>query len=73
MQPVSVDTNVLVRGPLEDDPDQHLLARNLMAAASQGQGLVVSTFDQVPQREGWGASPASLLEARDPGGSAGRP
>jgi|GEM_PF-387758 predicted nucleic-acid-binding protein len=147
MHPVSVDTNILVRGPLEDDLDQHLLARNLMEAASRGQGLVVSTFavlemawvlrarriprpdvarvirtlmaaegvtvthaeilhqalarfeagkadlgeclicadgqacgarsfatfDQVPQREGWGASPASLLEARDPGGSAGRP
>lgn len=145
MQPVSVDTNVLVRGPLEDDPDQHLQARNLMAAASQGQGLVVSafavlemawvlrarkiprpdvarvirslmasagvtvthaellhqalarfeagradlgeclicadgqasgarsfaTFDQVPQREGWGVSPASLLAS--PEASADRP
>jgi predicted nucleic-acid-binding protein len=136
MQPVTVDTNILVRGPLGDDPDQHLLAKNLMQAASKGQGLVVSafavlemawvlrarkiprrdvarvirtlmesegvtvthaellhqalarfedgkadlgeclicadgqafgarsfaTFDQVPQSEGWGASPASLLE-----------
>jgi len=44
MHPVSVDTNVLVRGPLDDDPDQHLLARNLMTAASQGQGLIVSAF-----------------------------
>jgi predicted nucleic-acid-binding protein len=137
MQPVSVDTNILVRGPLGDDPDQHVLAKKLMEAASKGQGLVVSafavlemawvlrarkiprkdaarviralmdsqgvtvthaellhqalarfeegkadlgecliwadghasgarsfaTFDQVPQSEGWGASPASLLEA----------
>jgi len=136
MQPVSVDTNILVRGPLGDDPDQHLLAKNLMQTASKGQGLVVSafavlemawvlrarkiprkdvarvirtlmesegvtvthaeilhqamarfeegkadlgeclicadgqafgarsfaTFDQVPQSEGWGSSPASLLE-----------
>jgi predicted nucleic-acid-binding protein len=136
MQPVSVDTNILVRGPLGDDPDQHVLAKNLMQTASKGQGLVVSafavlemawvlrarkiprkdvarvirtlmesegvtvthaeilhqamarfeegkadlgeclicadgqafgarsfaTFDQVPQSEGWGSSPASLLE-----------
>lgn len=137
MPPVSVDTNVLVRGPLGDDPGQHSLAKSLMEAASQGPGLVVSafavlemawvlrarklprkdvarvirtlmeaqgvtvthaetlhqalvrfeegkadlgeclicadgqafgarsfaTFDQVPQVEGWGTSPASLLEA----------
>jgi len=137
VHPVSVDTNILVRGPLGDDPDQHSLAKKLMEAASKGQGLVVSafavlemawvlrarkiprkdvarviralmdsegvtvthaellhqalarfeegkadlgeclicadghafgarnfaTFDQVPQSEGWGASPASLLEA----------
>lgn len=137
MQPVSVDTNVLVQGPLGDDPEQHRLAKTLMETASKGQGLVVSafavlemawvlrarkiprkdvarvirtlmesegvmvthagilhqalarfedgkadlgeclifadgytvgarsfaTFDQVPQSEGWGASPASLLEA----------
>jgi len=135
MQPVSVDTSVLVRGPLGDDPGRQALARSLMEAASKGQGLVVSafavlemawvlrarkiprgdvarvirtlmeaegvtvthaellhqalarfeagkadlgeclvcadgqafgarsfaTFDQVPQDEGWGASPASLL------------
>jgi predicted nucleic-acid-binding protein len=137
MQRVSVDTNIVVRGPLGDDPDQHLLAKNLMEAASKGEGLVVSafavlemawvlrarkiprkdvarviqslmesegvtvthaeilhqalarfeegkadlgeclicadgnafgarifaTFDQIPQSEGWGASPALLLEA----------
>ena len=136
MQPVSVDTNILARGPLGDDPEQGEWARRLMAEASQGAGLVVSafavlelawvlrakkvprgrvaqvirtlldvegetvtqaeilrqalvrfeagaadlaecliqadgrahgarifaTFDQVPQREGWGASPADLLK-----------
>jgi predicted nucleic-acid-binding protein len=136
MLPVSVDTNVLVRGPLGDDPEQHALAESLMEAGSRGQGLVVSafamlemawvlkarriprkdvarvlrtlmesqgvtvthaeilqkalarfqegkadlgeclifedgqasgarifaTFDQVPRSEGWGASPAQLLE-----------
>jgi len=44
MQPVSVDTNVLVRGPLGDDPDQQRLAQRLMDAASRGPGLVVSVF-----------------------------
>ena len=44
MQPVSVDTNVLVRGPLGDDPDQQRLAQGLMEAASKGPGLVVSAF-----------------------------
>jgi len=44
MQPVSVDTNILVRGPLGDDPDQHLLAKKLMETASKRQGLVVSAF-----------------------------
>jgi len=44
MQPVSVDTNVLVRGPLGDDPGRQALARSLMEAASKGQGLVVSAF-----------------------------
>ena len=137
MQPVSVDTNILVRGPLGGDPDQQVLARRLMESASKEPGLVVSafavlemawvlrarkiprqevarvlrtlleaqgvtvthaeilhlalarfeeggadlgeclicadghahgarsfaTFDQVPQREGWGSSPSSLLGA----------
>ena len=44
MQPVSVDTNLLVRGPLGDDPGQQALARSLMEAASRGPGLVVSAF-----------------------------
>jgi len=44
MQPVSVDTNVLVRGPLGDDPDQQARAKRLMEAASLGPGLVVSAF-----------------------------
>jgi predicted nucleic-acid-binding protein len=44
MQPVGVDTNILVRGPLGDDPRQHALASGLMEAASKGQGLVVSAF-----------------------------
>ena len=44
MQRVSVDTDVLVRGPLGDDPDQQLLAKALMEAASRGPGLVVSAF-----------------------------
>jgi predicted nucleic-acid-binding protein len=133
--PVGVDTNLLVRGPLGDDPVQAGLAQSLMESASRGPGLVVSafavlemawvlrsrkvpranvvravralleaegvvvthsgllreairrfetgtadlgeclmnvdgqaagagsfcTFDQVPQREGWGQDPASLL------------
>ena len=44
MQPVSVDTNILFRGPLGDDPDQAFLAKNVMEAASKGQGLIVSAF-----------------------------
>jgi predicted nucleic-acid-binding protein len=44
MQPVSVDTNVLVRGPLGDDLEQQRLAQALMEAASRGPGLVVSAF-----------------------------
>ena len=44
MQPVSVDTNLLVRGPLGDDPEQQALAIRLMEAARRGPGLVVSTF-----------------------------
>ncbi len=44
MQPVSIDTNVLVRGSLGDDPGQLHQARSLMEAASQGQGLIVSVF-----------------------------
>ena len=44
MQPVSVDTNILVRGPLADHPDQHGWAKKLMEAASKGPGLVVSAF-----------------------------
>ena len=44
MQPVSVDTNVLVRGPLGDDPDQQDEAQRLLEAASGGPGLVVSVF-----------------------------
>jgi predicted nucleic-acid-binding protein len=44
MLPVGVDTNLLVRGPLGDDPDQQRLARQVMAAASRGPGLVVSVF-----------------------------
>lgn len=44
MQPVSVDTNILARAPLGDDPGQQLSARRLLEAASQGQGLVVSAF-----------------------------
>ncbi|MGA2079303.1 MAG: type II toxin-antitoxin system VapC family toxin [Holophaga sp.] len=136
MQPVSVDTNLLVRGPLGDDPAQQSPARRVMEGASKGDGLVVSafaviemawvlrarkiprndvarairtlmdsegvtvthaevlfqalaryeegeadlgecliwadgqasgarifaTFDQVPQEEGWGVAPASILE-----------
>jgi predicted nucleic-acid-binding protein len=44
MQAVSVDTNVLARGPLGDDPEQQRLARRLMDAAAKGPGLVVSAF-----------------------------
>ena len=44
LQPVGVDTNILVRGPLGDDPGQQVLAQSLMEAASKGQGLVVSAF-----------------------------
>jgi predicted nucleic-acid-binding protein len=44
MQPVSVDTHVLVRGPLGDDLEQQRLAQALMEAASRGPGLVVSAF-----------------------------
>jgi predicted nucleic-acid-binding protein len=44
MQPVSVDTNILVRGPLGDNAEQQVLARSLMEAASKGLGLVVSAF-----------------------------
>jgi predicted nucleic-acid-binding protein len=44
MQPVSVDTNLLVQGPLGDDPDQQRLAQSLMEAATRGPGLVVSAF-----------------------------
>jgi len=44
MQPVNVDTNLLVRGPLGDDPEQQILAQRLMEAASAGPGLIVSAF-----------------------------
>lgn len=44
MLPVGVDTNVLVRGPLGDDPEQQAAAIRLMEAASRGAGLVVSAF-----------------------------
>jgi predicted nucleic-acid-binding protein len=44
MQPVSIDTNILVRAPLGDDPGQQRLAKDLMESASQGPGLVVSVF-----------------------------
>ena len=44
MKPVGVDTNLLVRGPLGDDPIQGAVARNLMEAASQRGGLLVSAF-----------------------------
>lgn len=44
MLPVSVDTNLLVQGPLGDDPEQQLLAQRVMEAASLGPGLVVSAF-----------------------------
>jgi predicted nucleic-acid-binding protein len=44
MQAVSVDTNLLVRGPLGDDPEQQALAVRLMEAARTGPGLVVSAF-----------------------------
>ena len=44
MQPISVDTDLLVRGPLGDDPAQQLVAQSLMEAASRGAGLVVSAF-----------------------------
>jgi predicted nucleic-acid-binding protein len=44
MLPVGVDTNVLVRGPLADDPDQQCQAKSLMEAAARGPGLVVSAF-----------------------------
>ena len=44
MLPVGVDSNLLVRGPLGDDPDQQRLARQVMEAACQGPGLVVSVF-----------------------------
>ncbi len=44
MQAVTVDTNVLVRGPLGDDPAQHKQAQELMAQACAGAGLVVSAF-----------------------------
>lgn len=44
MQPVSVDTNILVRGPLGDDSEQQQVAQALLLAASRGPGLVVSIF-----------------------------
>ena len=44
LQPISVDTNLLARGPLGDDPQQQALAQRLMEAASLGPGLVVSAF-----------------------------
>jgi predicted nucleic-acid-binding protein len=44
MPAVTVDTNVLARGPLGDDPVQQEQARDLMAQACAGAGLVVSAF-----------------------------
>ena len=51
------------------------LGECLIRADGQAFGArCFATFDPVPQREGWGASPGSLLaNAPDPGASDGHP
>lgn len=44
MKPVCPDTNILARGPLEDDPGQTAIARELLRRAARGPGIVVSAF-----------------------------
>jgi len=44
MRPVSLDTNLLVRAPLEDDPRQAATSRELLRLAGQGPGIVLSAF-----------------------------
>lgn len=44
MQPIVVDTNILARAPLGDDPEQQALAQRLLEAAGKGRGLVISSF-----------------------------
>ena len=44
MPPIAVDTNILARAPLADDAEQQTLARQLLTAASNGPGVIVSSF-----------------------------